>query len=115
MWYMQPHYPWILHRELSLKLVNEVVWGELSPRDVIGEGLEKKGISQREIVRAYLSNVEIALRYASIFLKEIMDMFTGKIVITSDHGEFLGEYGLYLHHPNYELPQMCVVPWFEVK
>lgn len=113
-WYMQPHYPWIGYRDLSLKLLNEVTWHDFTPKDLVREGIKHKGISRHDIIKAYLDNLRKALKATSTLVREIRDRFTGKIVITSDHGELLGEYGLYLH-PHYELPQLCIVPWLEVE
>ncbi|MEM4488930.1 MAG: hypothetical protein QXK88_09100 [Desulfurococcaceae archaeon] len=112
-WYMQPHYPWIRHKELSLKLINEVTWQDFTPKDLVKEALKRKGISRQEVIKAYLANLIEVLRASSALIKEVQG-YVDEIIITSDHGELLGEYGLYLH-PHYELPQLCIVPWLEVE
>lgn len=113
-WYMQPHYPWVKHMDLSLKLLKEVTWYEFTPEHLVEKGIRRKGISRHEIVKAYVDNLRIALKGASSLIREVRDRFSGRIVVTADHGEMLGEYGLYLH-PHYELPQLYVVPWLEVE
>lgn len=112
-WYMQPHYPWIHYKELSLKLMNEVMWHDFTPRDLVKEKLKHEGINRQKIVKAYISNLVEVLDASSVLLREVKGD-VDKIVITADHGELLGEYGLYLH-PHYELPQLCIVPWLEVE
>jgi hypothetical protein len=77
-------------------------------------GLKRKGISRHEVVKAYLDNLRIVLEAASTLVGEIKNHFRSRIIVTSDHGELLGEYGLYMH-PHYELPELCVVPWLEVE
>jgi len=44
----------------------------------------------------------------------VRDQFTGRIVVTSDHGELLSEYDLYMH-PHYELPELCVAHGSKLK
>ena len=34
-----------------------------------------------------------------------------KVIITSDHGEAFGEYGIYMHHPGSLHPHVRNVPW----
>jgi hypothetical protein len=36
------------------------------------------------------------------------------LVVTADHGELLGEQGLYLHRSNLQLPELMTVPWFVI-
>jgi hypothetical protein len=36
-----------------------------------------------------------------------------RIVITGVHGELLGEFGFFLHK-DFSVPQLVVVPWYEV-
>lgn len=114
-WYMQPHYPWIAYKQLSLKLRNAVKWHHFTPRNLIGEVCKRSNITRHEIYKAYIANLEIVLESVSKLIREIRDSFKGRIVVTSDHGELLGEYGLFLHPPRYMLPQLVIVPWLEVE
>jgi len=114
-WYMQPHYPWIYYKELSLKLRNAVMWQHFTPKNLVSEQLKRKAINKHEVVKAYISNLEAVLKAVSELVKEVKRFFEGKIIVTSDHGELLGDYGLFLHPPRYELPQLHIVPWLEVK
>lgn len=61
--------------------------------------------------KAYMNNLEIVLSHASRLVKKI----SGEVVITSDHGELLGEDNLYDHRPERRKPVAQVeVPWLEM-
>ncbi len=115
-WYVQPHFPWVCDEELSLLLMHEVLVHDFLPPDTIKRALKKYGISRDRVLKAYYCNMEIALRGARDLLDYVREqgLMYDKIVITSDHGEMLGEYGLYLHQ-EYNLPQLTIVPWLEVR
>jgi hypothetical protein len=59
---------------------------------------------------AYKENLEFVLKN----LKEIIDNFKGNILITSDHGEFLGEYRCYGHLEMMRKPENIEVPWLKI-
>jgi len=112
-WFMQPHYPWLAHPDLSRRVLKEVMLYEFLPGTLAMKSLNKK-ISRREIIKAYAANLIITLREVRRLIEIYRETFDGIIVITSDHGEMLGDYGLYFHHPSYNLPQLIVVPWLEI-
>ncbi len=115
-WYSQPHFPWIYNYELSKILVREVLLHDFFPPDIIADKLKKLSVRRKFLVNAYYGNLILALKHVSDLLNHIkgMSIKYDELVITSDHGELLGEYGLYLHQ-DYNLPQLVVVPWFRVK
>lgn len=59
---------------------------------------------------AYRENVRRALKSTG----KLVDRLPGTIAITSDHGEFLGENGLYGHHYVTEHPIQREVPWMVI-
>lgn len=59
---------------------------------------------------AYQKNLRIVLREIQSTIDKLSNL---KIVITSDHGELLGEYGLYGH--GFEVPELRKIPWLEVE
>ena len=73
-------------------------------------------ITDEQLRNSYAETVEIALDHA----KELIDRLDGKTVITSDHGELLGEPAVPLTHKRYGHPhevncqKLRFVPWFEV-
>jgi len=114
-WYAQPHFPWIADKELSLMLVRDVLIHDYVPPDTIRRRLKERNIPKDRVIKAYYANSILVLRH----VKELLDYIRSRgikydgIVITSDHGEMLGEFGLYLHQ-EYDLPQLVFVPWLEV-
>jgi len=126
--YVQPHAPYIaLQRviskiskhELSKEIVDIALrrlgrfTGKFSV-DHILLGVLKERLSDeklRDVMRkAYVGNLRWVLRSVA----DLTTHLGGKAVITADHGELLGEYGLYFHM-DLPLPQLRIVPWFIVK
>jgi len=128
--YVQPHAPYIALRRIVERIVKEE---ELSKNiidvnvrklrrftgdfsiDYILLGLLKDVLKDEEKVKKTLSimykrNLEWVLKYVA----ELSTYLNGRIIVTSDHGELLGEYGLYFHL-NLPLPILREVPWFIVK
>ncbi len=126
--YMQPHYPYlrfnvragfsdrlkgVVRREIAdmlgegrlRKLVRRFIG--LLPSDI--ELLARKG-GVRGVRRAYEENLEIVLGYVARLLRHLH----GKVVVTSDHGELLGERGMFDHPYGKRFPELIEVPWLEV-
>ncbi len=55
----------------------------------------------------YRSNLEYALDSVRTLLKSV----DGDVVITADHGNLLGEFGLYGHPDYVPVPALKRVPW----
>lgn len=93
--YIQPHAPYIGEKR-------------------IGEGslynLYASGTPREEIVEAYRSN----LKYVLENVEDLLPDLDGKVVITSDHGEVLGEKYIYGHKQGLYLKELVEVPWFVV-
>jgi hypothetical protein len=63
------------------------------------------------IRQAYKENLEYVLNY----VRELIDNLPpGKIIITSDHGELLGEGRHYWHYKDIKHPKLREVPWLEI-
>lgn len=88
----------------AVKIMDTLGLPPLSPMD---DALRKAGTEG--VKKAYRKNLERALKS----LEDLLERVEGKVVITSDHGELLGEYGRFGHDlsPKTELVE---VPWFEV-
>jgi hypothetical protein len=103
--FIQPHYPY-LTRE----------FGERSDTHLPDETddalklAERGEIPRAEIIKAYEENLEIVLEHAEKLAQEL----EGKTVITADHGELLGENGLYGHPAGSNAKELRRVPWEEV-
>lgn len=115
--FMQPHYPFlgptgeeIDHRGYDTGDGEPNIWEILQWRH------DGYGDFDEEIVRkAYRENVDIALDAA----EQLIEEFTGKTVVTADHGALIGErlspipvrgYG---HSIGIRVPEVTEVPWFE--
>jgi len=63
---------------------------------------------------AYKENLMLVLKYVAVLVDAITKMKpTAKIMITADHGELLGEDGLFSHGIDH--PLIRIVPWFRVR
>lgn len=93
--FMQPHIPYI---------------GDVSfPGATVADTAERRGSDF--LKKAYRSNLERVLES----VQDLVNQLSGDIVITADHGEMLGEYGMYGHYPEVYFSQLVEVPWLEVK
>jgi len=117
-WFAQPHAPWIGKTDL-LEYIDEseLIGSENTPgynsfspayfaRKVI-DGT----ISKRELKKAYEDNLKLVLKEVA----KLVHRLKGRIVITSDHGELLGESGAYFHPSYLNYPSLRIVPWLEVE
>ncbi len=91
--FYQPHSPFVLQPEIT--------WG----------GLESGTVSLDEIRQAYEDNLRLVLDHALRLVKAVK----GRVVITADHGELFGEYGLYAHPHGVYVPELVTVPWIELQ
>jgi len=74
------------------------------------QALLSKGIvTDEDIWRGYTDNLEIALDE----IRRLARHVDCPVVITSDHGEFLGDFGIY-DHPDIIHPILREVPWLKV-
>jgi len=93
-------------------LINRVVWkiGRLFgplPSLPMDDALQLVG--RKGLLRAYEANVRIVLKHVA----KLIDRLQGKIVVTSDHGELLGEKNEYYHRPQYYISHLIDVPYLE--
>ena len=71
--------------------------------------IKSGNLSDREINRAYRSNLE----YVFGEVQRLLGALECPTVITADHGEHLGENGRYLHEESSKYTR--TVPWLRVK
>lgn len=79
--------------------------------DVTWAGIETGEIPLRRAQEAYEANLLLVLKWALRLVEER----EGRVVITSDHGELFGEYGLFAHPHKVYVPEMVKVPWVELE
>ena len=73
------------------------------------EALERGDVSREEVWEQYLDELRVGLRHVETLLSSV----DGRVVITADHGEAFGEWGVY-RHPFLPHPHLRRVPWVEL-
>lgn len=94
--YMYPHTPYPLADNPGLQ----------DPFEPLRAGT----LSKAEVWDGYLDNLRFVLDEVEMLLENVD---AESVVITADHGEAFGEYGLYWHFIGCPLPVMRQVPWVE--
>jgi hypothetical protein len=104
--YMQPHFPSVpdpIGSGIDLDTFGEQ-W------ESVWDDLEGGRISEERVWESYRANLEYVLDDVKLLLENVD---AERVVISSDHGNALGELGFY-GHPRYNpLPSVRRVPWVE--
>jgi hypothetical protein len=124
--FMQPHYPFV--GRLGQSLGEQSGWEFTYRRVTDGDGdgtsdapnvwqlLEDGVVSTEDVWAAYRENLEIVLSY----VEELVDDLEGRTVVTSDHGNMLGEFALpfpkrvYGHPRGIHTKELVKVPWLVI-
>lgn len=93
--YMQPHIPYIGDTKIQLKQEVE------GPFELFQHPDCKQG---------YRDNLKLVLEH----VEDLLPHLSGKTVISADHGELFGEWGLHGHPTGIYFSDLVEVPWFEV-
>lgn len=104
---MQPHHPFV--GEERVDTVSADPFGREGKTTAI-DALRRGELSYGSFWRAYRSNLITALDQVSILLD---NHETERVAITSDHGDALGEWGIYDHPAGSLHPVVTTVPWVE--
>lgn len=110
--FIQPHVPWIRYvkrKSCIMKRYNEM--GKVKTWGLLWAMTDKGEIPLHDAVEAYKENIRIVLNAVEHLVKNLR----GKVVITSDHGNLFGEYGLFGHPARVYVPELLKVPWLEVE
>lgn len=125
--FLQPHFPYLfLGGSKRQRSIEE--WGELAREKIINffkdtrtrkikDILEVDGVEK--FAKKY-GDLQLCLSYEKTLIatleriKGLVENRRGGLVITSDHGEFLGEGKKYGHYEGSENPILREVPWFKV-
>lgn len=130
--YMQPHYPYLIKDNYinesgqenlrRMKMLGQTV--ARNPmraalwilRKFRGESAKSPGEyavrrSPEAVLVGYIKNLVLVMKYA----EKMTRVLGGKIVVTSDHGELLGENSRYGHLELGFHPKLVEVPWLEVE
>jgi len=109
--YMQPHGPWIGETKLVISDVKPDTKEPVGADKLIADMVKRGEISIDTLRVAYRDNLELVLSH----VKELLEHLSGTVIVTSDHGELLGEYGLYLHPPEANYSELRLIPWLIIK
>jgi len=119
--YMKPHFPFIGEFGQTIDhggidVGRSVALGNDTSREeeTIWNRIAKGEVSTKTARRAYTENLELVLEHVS----ELLNSIGGTTVVTSDHGNFVGEFGwpyparFYGHPKQLHHPILVKVPWF---
>ena len=94
--YMQPHGPFIMDD-------SEMEDWHMNPLKYL-----RNGGNFEKVWEGYLDNLRFVLRHLEQLLH---NLDADRVIITSDHGELFGEWGLYMHIAGVPHPALRRVPW----
>jgi|GEM_PF-131745 len=92
-----------------------ITWGEMkkyeieAPESDVRTLLDEGKISEQDLREAYRGNLRLVLQE----VRRLVERVDCDVVVTSDHGELLGEDGRYMHD-NTTHPILREVPWYTV-
>lgn len=106
--YMQPHHPFI-GRPLGDRGTSKQGTRFRKETPTVWERLEAGELDRATVWGAYADNVRLVLDDVAL-LRENLD--ADRMIISSDHGNAIGEYGQYGHKPGLGLSALVSVPWY---
>lgn len=120
--FMQPHYPFIgdygrakLGDHSGFELTRRLAAGEEATRDAdsVWDRLERGELPREVVWKAYVENLQLAIEEVEPLVEE----FDERTVITSDHGNLIGEkvkplgIRMYGHPTGVHAPNLVTIPW----
>ncbi|SDZ98389.1 hypothetical protein SAMN04488065_1550 [Haloplanus vescus] len=111
--YMQPHEPFLSSPELggSDTVERKTGQGSYDEFQSVWSRLENGEIAKEIVWKHYRENLRKVLRNIEILVNNVE---ADKLVITSDHGNALGEWNQYGHPAYRPIPSIIQVPWIEL-
>lgn len=106
--YMQPHHPFV-PKPMDEGLPRQDF--ENQPWDNVWHKLRKDKVDRDEVWKGYVANLEYVLNHVETLLENT----SGEVLITADHGNLLGEFGMYSHPDWVPLPSLKRVPWIKTE
>lgn len=103
--YMQPHHPFI-ESDIDTRL-HPSGFGEMG-RESVWDLLRTGDVEKEQVWRDYRDNLRYVLNDVRRLLRNVD---ADRVVITADHANAVGEFGLYGHYRNVPIPAMKRVPW----
>lgn len=109
--FLQPHQPFFKKDFDTFGLVDKFSKeNPTSKPSNIWNEVEKGKVDEAEVIDGYRKNIE----YIQEYVKKTKEITDGTIYLTSDHGNFIGEGGLYGHPENRDERAIREVPWVKL-
>lgn len=106
--FLQPHYPFI--GEEGRKFHDEHGYTSLDQPDNVWLRMRRGEVDRERVWNVYRENLAVVLPYVS----ELLEKLNGKTVVTSDHGNAFGEWGVYGHPGSAYISPLVNVPWLVI-
>ncbi|PSQ45209.1 hypothetical protein BRD17_02070 [Halobacteriales archaeon SW_7_68_16] len=106
--YMQPHFPFIGSEETFSRMYRGKFGedGEINPKNVWTR-LRMNEVSTDELWAAYRDTLEFVFEEVELLMNNV----DGLVAVTADHGNAVGEWGIYGHPRGLQVPPVRKVPW----
>ena len=111
--FLQPHYPFIGQHGREIEhgtLTGGGIISEKRDHKSVWDRLEAGEIADRTVWKAYRENLELVFPHVRKLLEEL----PGKTIVTSDHGNAFGRYGVYGHPRKRYMKDLITVPWLTI-
>ena len=109
--FMQPHHPFVNSDEFKQEGISpELDKNKSEVNKQVWRRLERGEVSAEDVWSAYKGNLEYFFQEARNFVETL----EGKTVITSDHGNSMGEGTFYGHPGGIKTKELREVPWYVI-
>lgn len=101
--WLQPHEPWLAP---DAQLV-----GGLATEANVWDGLQAGTVNEDAAWQSYQATLDMAWQW----VERVCDSVAGDVLITADHGNAFGEWGIFGHPFGWPQPAVRRVPWLRVR
>lgn len=108
--FMQPHFPSIPEPITDQEAPDKPTYDGTEIRFAWNK-LQEQEVTEERVRESFQKNLEYVLPY----VEELVDEAEGRIVLSADHGQAFGEWGVYGHPPGKATRQVREVPWVIVQ
>ncbi len=114
--YNQPHHPFIADPELLSMddgTFRKFEGRSSRPTDhrIIWDAARTGKVSRKRVWTGYRKNLELVMTEVA----KVVDVVHGRVVVTADHGNAMGESFIWGHPNGMRLPALVNVPWYVIK
>lgn len=106
--FLQPHYPWI--GPDGREFIAEYGYQPGNENDNVWLKLRNGEVERKRVWQVYKENLSVTLPH----VQTLVENLSGKTVLTSDHGNAFGEWGVYGHPARSYIAPLVRVPWLEI-